>query len=79
MTDWGQAGVVLHYSLTAYTAYEFSTLSFILQLEPPPFDWRSHEYRAFWRLLPGPRGWVLPSGVRGLPLLGLTTSTIRDP
>ena len=56
-----------------YSAYAFSTMSFLVQLDAPPSNWRQLESAALQSLYVGPGRWAPAAALHGLPLLGFPT------
>jgi len=63
---WREVGCSLMYTVLLYNIYILPTLSFVIQLSPPPPSWEEDERRILRRLIRGPWCWALPREFRNL-------------
>eukprot|EP00959_Pyramimonas_sp_CCMP1952_P007146 149529-Pyramimonas_sp.AAC.1 len=69
----GRSGGGMLANTIGYSAYAFSTMSFLVQLDAPPSNWRQLESAALQSLYVGPGRWAPAAALHGLPLLGFPT------
>ena len=57
---WGSLGLGLQYNAFTYNVYGVSVLTYIAQLEKPPFELKDTEKQALRKAASGPGNWISP-------------------